>query len=362
MDTRNPGLLSFIRPKSVDELSLELSRLAQKFAQGMEWARYVPPPGVFRSTVEELPAFKETVKADIQQYLASLDIPDEEADRIYQKSMQHDLFKYQYIRAAHSFVAEPFPRQNIPLVFYRDYNDEPRYPGRFDGSSVDAYNACVATYKKLYAQCMVRLKEFADAIQSASALQQYIRDSKKIIALIPAYELGKHSSDLPDWVTDLVKLDPELLLGRLLDEQFKSSKDMQITELNEELFFAHQLTIMRFNDDCEAEFAKNTQYDPSSNVHIKALLDNQAPLNGLRFYSDINCFSFTPPWRRPAMHFHSAADLIQALTCEARLRPPVVAAAASVVSATQGAMFVKAGDGTKPETISKHEAKNLLRK
>jgi hypothetical protein len=62
------------------------------------------------------------------------------------------------------------------------------------------------------------------------------------------------------------------------------------------------------------------------------------------------------------MNFHSAADLIQALTCEARLRPPVVVAAASVVSATQGAMFVKAGDGIKPETISKHEVNNQLRK
>ena len=346
MDARSTKFPLFISPTNAAELPGELSRLAREFVKGIEWEGFVPPSNVFKSSVRDLPAFKAAIENNIRQYLSSLDIPDEKLTRIYQEAMQHDLFRYQYLDAAHSFIAEPFPYQEIPLVFYGEYNDHPRYTDMLDTSSAAAHDASVATYKNLYAHGMALLKEFSDAIRLPDTLNQYISDNKKIILPDLLREVESHPSAFTSEKMDYIKFNPESLYKMAIDLQLQLPEAIEknLTALNEKLFSALLVTQMKFHYACETAFKKTEQYNPDCNNRMKGLLGNHVPLVSLRYYPDINCFAYKPAWRTPAMAFHSAAELIQECSSEARLKP-LVMTDSPALSQARGVMFMKTSNG-----------------
>jgi len=323
-EQNNFSNVHIIKPENTADIKGEISRVTAEFIKDLSGsAPYVKG---------KLAAFQKIMKTDVERYINSLILNDDEKENLLREVMQHDLFHYEYMEAVKALVAEPFPRQLNPLVIFGDYDDE-----RFTS---DLKDESLKVYKTLYADGVGYLKRFADAIANADGLEQYNEDLKEqFLVDIQYFKDNKNLSWMPP---EISRKDNNDILTEVLDINDKIDKqhDKPVI-MDKNIREALLLSIACYGNHCEKELMKDKTLNCDE---IRHQLGHWHPFLSLGYYAESNCMA---PYffKENNGAFHSAQDLINEFTNPARLAPTQIVNAPSV-TAIAGTMFGKpAGEG-----------------
>lgn len=298
----------FINP--ANNITDEITRVTTDFISRLSGS----PPYI----KHELAAFQQIIKKDVERYVKSLNLNQEDETARLNKIMQHDLFHYRYFEPTQSLIAEAFPRQQQTIIFYDNYTDE-KFTADFNKESLN-------THKGLYAKGMQMLKELSHAFKNQTQLEHYIKKQEKLfISKFDDISAFLKQNGMP---SEMLKAGPETLL-----QQMYLTKPKRMSDLDNTPAKAIALSQMFFGLEVFKAVSNNDAIEPKKIVQN---LQNWHPLMTLRYDKESNCI-FPHYLSGKTGSFHSADDMIAEFTSEKRLATPT--APSPKLSSLKAGMF-----------------------
>lgn len=304
-----------IAPKSAADLPAEITRVTQRFMTSLTGSNV--------HVTYQLAAYQRIIAANVERYIKSLEMSEEDKSSLLHDVMQHDFFKYTYMEAVNSFVAEPFPRQVNTLVFYGNY-DPDRYTNKLDETASIVYH-------NIYDYGMSVMKQFAEAARHPLSLDEW--NQTAIATLQPRLETILHTQQIQGQLPpELRGKDVKIVMDAMVNQVDEIGADKEFIGIDNKLLIAlslSKLDVMIYGTEQMATL----NVDDQSKIICE--ISRWHPLFTLRYNDESNCLS---PYNFNENNgvYPTVAALIKEFTSDARLLPPVVAKSPSVskVSAT----------------------------